>query len=92
MKDRVRKIDLRQFIDALNELYERGVDYIDIETESDRGDDMDGIHVFFTKDYINPEYIANFEDNNSDIIQKIEEKEDKDIKIKFDDKDINDLI
>ena len=62
MKARFVKLPLDGFIKQLVELYEMGVDYVDLVGESDTLQDYIEIH--FTNEYINPEMQGNFEEGN----------------------------
>lgn len=78
----LRKIPLEIFIDVLMEIFEQGVDYVDIIGVPD--EIQDTIGVTFSQDYISPEAIDNF---------KIDEDEQKNIDINLsDDQDLNQLI
>jgi hypothetical protein len=63
----LRKIPLEIFLDVLMEIYEQGVDYVDIVGIPD--EIQDTIGVMFSQDYISPEALDNFidEENNIDI-------------------------
>jgi hypothetical protein len=60
MKARFVKLPLDSFIKQLVDLYEMGVDYVDLVGESDVMQDYIEIH--FTNEYINPEFISPFEE------------------------------
>jgi hypothetical protein len=78
----LRKIPLEIFLDVLLEIYEQGVDYIDIIGVPD--EEQDTIGVTFSQDYISPDAIDNF---------KIDEDEQKNIDINLsDDQDLNQII
>jgi hypothetical protein len=57
---RIRKIDLKSFIDILNDVYDKGVNFIDLYGSND--EDGDTIGLFFSKDYIDDEYLPDFEE------------------------------
>lgn len=59
MKARFVKLPLDSFIKQLVDLYEMGVDYVDLVGESDTLQDFIEIH--FTNDYMSPEMRSNFE-------------------------------
>jgi 2-hydroxy-3-keto-5-methylthiopentenyl-1-phosphate phosphatase len=76
----IKKVPLDEIIDVFMDLYNKGVDFIDIiASEKDNR-----ISVIFTEEYINQEAIDNFEldDNNIEI----------DINTKLTDEDFNQLI
>jgi hypothetical protein len=63
MKARFIKLPLDGLIKQLVELYEMGVDYVDLVGESDVMQDYIEIH--FTDEYMNPEMKSNFEGNDN---------------------------
>jgi len=76
----IKKVPLDEIIDVFMDLYNKGVDFIDIiASEKDNR-----ISVIFTEEYINQEAIDNFEldDDNTKI----------DINTKLTDEDFNQLI
>jgi hypothetical protein len=75
----IKKVPLDEIIDVFMDLYNKGVDFIDIiASEKDNR-----ISVIFTEEYINQEAIDNFElDNTTEI----------DINTKLTDEDFNQLI
>lgn len=78
----LRKIPLEIFLDVLLEIYEQGVDFVDIIGVPD--EEQDTIGVTFSQDYISPDAIDNF---------KIDEDEQKNIDINLsDDQDLNQII
>ena len=80
----IQKIPLNNFIDVLVDLYNRGVDFIDII--GTQGDKKDYMAITFSKDYMSEDAIEDFE-NDPMIITK------EDItNHKLSENDINDLI
>jgi len=75
----IKKVPLDEIIDVFMDLYNKGIDFIDIiASEKDNR-----ISVIFTEEYINQEAIDNFElDNTTEI----------DINTKLTDEDFNQLI
>jgi len=65
---RIRKIQLESFIEILNQLYDKGIDFIDLSGYNKNGEDTIGI--FFTSDYINEEYKDNFDEEDIEKEQK----------------------
>jgi len=56
---KIRMVNVSAIIQALDELYGKGVDYVDISQEVGKED----IIIFsFTKDYIDEKYHKNFDD------------------------------
>jgi hypothetical protein len=80
----IQKIPLNNFIDVLVDLYNRGVDFIDII--GTQGDQKDYMAITFSRDYMSEDAIEDFE-NDPMIITK------EDItNHKLSENDINDLI
>lgn len=80
---RIQKIPLDRLIDTLVDLYNQGVDYIDISGVP--GEEFDRMAIVFTKDYMTEEGAKN--------IETFEEKLDLQIKQpKLTDEDLNQLI
>jgi len=80
----IQKIPLNNFIDVLVDLYNRGVDFIDII--GTQGDKKDYMAITFSKDYMCEDAVEDFE-NDPMIITK------EDItNHKLSENDINDLI
>ena len=86
----IAKVPLDDLIEILTDLYNRGVDYIDILAPDDPSED-DRMTIKFTKEYMSEEALAEdedpLEDNEEDIL---------DIKItvntKLSDDDLNQLL
>jgi hypothetical protein len=64
MKARFVKLPLGDFIRTLVDLYERGVDYVDLVGESDAMQDFIEIH--FTEEYMSPTVDAPKKESLSD--------------------------
>jgi len=80
----IKKVPLDEIIDVFMDLYNKGVDFIDIiASEKDNR-----ISVIFTEEYINQEAIDNFELDDDDEIQSGEIN----IITKLTDEDFNQLI
>jgi hypothetical protein len=80
---RIEKIPLDKLINTLVDLYNQGVDYIDISGVP--GKDFDKMAIVFTKDYMT--------EDGAKSIDKFEEKLDLHIKeAKLTDEDLNKLI
>jgi hypothetical protein len=81
---RIRKIDVLQLLNVLSDVYNSGVNYIDIIGK--KGEDEDTLGIQFLRDYIDPEYVDNFKE-----IEEAEEKiETRNINLS--DEDLNQLI
>jgi hypothetical protein len=75
----IKKVPLDEIIDVFMDLYNKGVDFIDlIASEKDNR-----ISVIFTEEYVNQEAIDNFELDNTNEIN---------IDTKLTDEDFNQLI
>ncbi len=89
---RIKMVNILSMIEALDALYAKGVDYIDLYQEEG---EEDTVIFFFYKEYINEKYRKDFEesfdgeiaDNEEDVPKKIK----KEAKIKTID-DINKLL
>jgi hypothetical protein len=80
----IKKVPLDEIIDVFMDLYNKGVDFIDIiATEKDNR-----ISVIFTEEYVNQEAIDNFELDDDDEIKSGEIN----ITTKLTDDDFNQLI
>lgn len=80
----IKKVPLDEIIDVFMDLYNKGVDFIDI-VASERDN---RISVIFTEEYINQEAIDNFELDDDELEGEI----DIDISPKLTDEDFNQLI
>ena len=78
---KIQKIPLDKLIDTLVELYNRGVDYVDIE--GIQGQEFDRMAIAFTKEYMTEEGKKNFGELDVDLEIKPS---------KLSDNDLNDLI
>ena len=80
----IKKVPLDEIIDVFMDLYNKGVDFIDlVASEKDNR-----ISVIFTEEYVNQEAIDNFELDDDDEIQSGEIN----ITTKLTDEDFNQLI
>jgi hypothetical protein len=77
---RIRKVHLQTFLDILTDLFDKGVDYVDIIGTLD--DDQDSIGISFSKEYMAEEYMENFD--NIPVKEKID--------VKLSDDDLNQLL
>jgi hypothetical protein len=94
MKDknqiRLHKIPLGPFLDALLELYNEGLDYVDLVATPD--EQQDTIGIMFTQDYMSKEMRDQYGDIVDEIADDIE-REEKSKKIDLsDNNDLNQLI
>lgn len=81
----IRKIPIQSLINVLIELYNRGVDYVDIVGA--QGEEQDTMAITFTKDYMSEEGKENFKD-----IEEDEEIDLGNLNDKLSDEDLNALI
>lgn len=79
----IEKIPINKFIDVLIDLYNKGVDYIDIIAE--KGERQDRMAISFTSEYMTPEGVKYF-DKDSSIEMESEALN------KLSDEDLNQLI
>lgn len=87
---RLHKIPLGTFLDALLELYNEGLDYIDIVGTPD--EEQDTIGIMFTKDYMSEEMKHKYKDIAEEIADEIiDELENKSVSKKIDLSDNDDL-
>lgn len=59
-KFKIRRVGVLKIIEALNDLYEKGVDYVDIHKLDNGKDSMDTVAFSFSEDYMNEELKENF--------------------------------
>jgi len=85
----IKKVHLDSLIDILVDLYDRGVDYVDIIGVNDKVQDSIGIS--FSKDYMNTELRENFDKIPTTNKNQIKENKTK-INIKLSDDDLNQLL
>jgi hypothetical protein len=83
---RIRKVPLESFLDILADLYDKGVNYIDIVGMNN--DKQDGIMISFSKEYMDEE----FQDNFDNIPTTRVTKTDTEINIDLSDDDLNQLL
>jgi len=82
---RLRKIPLEMFLDALDELYAMGVEYIDIV--GTLGEEQDTIGLMYCREYMNKEFLEEFDKDADEFIQEQMIKKD----INLSDDDLNQL-
>lgn len=78
----VRKIRISDLMDALNDLYEKGIEFIDLNATLNTT--QDSLYLSFSKEYMDPEYRDAFEEMKSD--------SDTIVKGKLSDEDLNQII
>jgi predicted RNA-binding protein with PIN domain len=90
---KIKKVHLDSFINILVELYNRGVDYIDISSVN-KTINQDGVGISFSKEYMNDEMMENFDKIQADMDEAMEEEEEEKPATKKDltDEDLNQLL
>jgi hypothetical protein len=59
---RIKKVNVELLISLLADLYDKGIDYVDIYGESKSANEENDIIGFsFCKEYMNPEFVDNFD-------------------------------
>lgn len=88
---RLHKIPLGPFLDALLELYNEGLDYIDLVGTPD--DQQDTIGIMFTQEYMSKEMRDKYKEIADEVIDELEKNDviSKKIDLSNDD-DLNQLI
>lgn len=81
---RIRKVNVEVLLSLLQEMFDRGIDYVDIYGQQQEEENHDMIGFSFSKEYMNEEYAHNFD--NFDI-----SKEDE-THVTFKSEDLDDLI
>ena len=89
--ERIRKIPLEKLMDILHELYDAGVDYVDISGKKE-SETEDSISISYYTDYINPEYIEHYQKFEEELAKENENLSDENIHVKFSDEDLDELI
>ena len=89
MEDRIkiRKVPLLSLMNILSEIYDKGVDYVDIYGALRDGQDT--INVVFCREYMNEEFIESFDDIGEDMR---EEQLPSNVNVKLSDEDLNQLL
>ncbi len=87
----IKKVSIQVLLGLLEELYDRGVDYVDIHGKSLTAD-QDILGVSFSKNYMDPECIENFDTFEEEGEEPTENDEKKEIKISLKDEDLENLI
>lgn len=81
---KIRKVHLSTFIEILIDLYNKGVDYVDIIGSIEP--EQDSIGISFSKEYMSKEHKENFDKI------PVTSKKDDEINIKLSDEDLNQLL
>lgn len=80
---RVRRVDIQSLIGTLNDLYHRGVDFVDIE--GNEKSPQDKMSFYFCKSYMNEKYRDNFDTFDDEQLPS-------QISVKLSDEDLDQLI
>ena len=92
---KLNKIPITTLMQRLGELFEEGVDFIDIEGQSTEEDKSDRVKVTVRPEYYSdaPEIFMKLEKEDvSDFLPQINDDDDDDVNKKLTDDDIHDLI
>jgi len=82
-KLRIRKVHLASLMHILSNIWDRGVDFVDIYGTVEDGQDTIGVS--FSKEYMDEKFTSNFDNFN-------EEQLPSRVHIKLSDEDLNELI
>jgi hypothetical protein len=65
MEAKFKMIPIEALMDVLMEMYEQGVDYVDITGR--QAPEQDSLGISFIKEYVDPDFLDNFEDDLPEI-------------------------
>lgn len=65
MEAKFKMIPVEALIDVLMEMYDLGVDYVDITGK--QSPEQDSIGISFIKEYVDPDFLDNFEEDAPEI-------------------------
>lgn len=86
----VRRVHLQGLIDSLLPLWQQGLEYVDLVGQLSLTQDT--LQLMFTKEYMHPDLVDNYDDIESDNENNIEENDNNEIKSrKLSDEDLNQL-
>lgn len=80
---RVKKVSIQSLIDTLNNLYHRGIDFVDVE--GNIGNVQDKISFIYCKSYMDEKYRDNFDNFDDEQIPS-------QINVELSDEDLDQLI
>jgi hypothetical protein len=83
----VKKVNIEMLMATLADLWNGGVQFVDIYGKLNNNDEPDAVWLAFEKDYMHPKYVENF----NMIINK-EDRSKINVKKKLSDDDLNELI
>jgi len=84
----IKQVNVFALIQILTELYDKGVDFVNIHGTND--ENQDSIEFSFSKEYMDEEYKATFDEFDVEFNKEL--GEDNNIKVKLSDKDLDELI
>lgn len=87
----VRKVNVIEFMQALEYLFANGVDFVDMVCENGETEELDSINLKFNESYMNEQYLKEYEELMKNIKNQDTSEETK-INVKLSDEDLNDLI
>lgn len=88
---RLHKIPLGPFLDALLELYNEGLDYVDLVATPDK--EQDTIGIMFTQEYMSKEMRDKYKEIADEVIDELEKNDVISKKIDLsNDEDLNQII
>lgn len=90
--ERIRKINIEGLMNLLGDMWDRGVDYVDISGRQNEGEGEDVLSLSFCREYMDEEYRHLFEEMGEEDPDNQPFKENNNIEIKLSDEDLNNLI
>ena len=85
----VRQVHIQSLVDALLDLWHQGLEYVDLHGELTELQDR--VYIGFSRDYMDPEYVDNFDDITSDNNNSDDNENGKIKSRKLSDEDLNQL-
>lgn len=89
--EKIKKVHLNSFIEILIELYNKGVDFVDIMNVTS-SDVQDGVGISFCKEYMNKELMDNFDKISHAAETEVEDTGLDEKNINLTDDDLNQLL
>jgi len=87
--ERIRKINIEKLIDLLTDLWDRGIDYVDISGRQEEGEGEDILGLSFCREYMDEKYQHLFDQIGE---EEVTDKSENNIEVKLSDTDLNELI
>lgn len=91
----IKKVSIVGLLAFLDNLYHKGVDYVDIYSrENENPDEGDILGISFTREYMNEEHVDNFDNFEPDDLMPEDNDSPSSIDVnkKLSDNDLNDLV